>query len=151
MDVNGSKSKKPSGANSGLKPPEVPAYFLDRSLGTKLIATALREAGAVVHIHDDYFSADARDVEWLAEVGRRGWIVLTKDHRIRYRNVERIALMNAGVAAFILTSGDLQGQEMARIFVRGLTPIKRFLKKHKKPFIAKIGRDGLISLLFKDA
>ena len=69
----------------------------------------------------------------------------------RVRDDVKLALMKAGVAAFILTSGDLQGQEMARIFVRALAAIKRFLKKHKKPFIAKIGRDGSISLLFKDA
>jgi predicted nuclease of predicted toxin-antitoxin system len=148
MDANGSKSKKPLGANSGPKPPELPAFFLDRSLGTRLIATALRESGAIVHIHDDHFPPDAKDIDWLPEVGRRDWIVLTKDHRIRFRNVERLALTKAGVAAFILTSGDLQGQEMAKIFVKALPRIVRFLKKHKKPFIARIGRDSSVSLLF---
>lgn len=84
------------------------------------MATALRQAGATLHIHDDHFSSDAKDEDWLAEAGQRGWIVLTKDHRIRYRHVERLALMKAGVAAFILTSGDLQGEEMAEIFVKAL-------------------------------
>lgn len=60
-----------------------------------------------------------------------------------------MALMKAGVAAFILTSGDLQGEEMAQIFVKALPAILRFLSKHKRPFIAKIARNGSISMLFK--
>ncbi|OQW32880.1 MAG: hypothetical protein A4E19_05880 [Nitrospira sp. SG-bin1] len=114
--------------SSPSKPPEPPIFFLDRSLGKKRVATALRQAGATLHIHDDHFPPDAKDEAWLAEVGQRGWIVLTKDHRIRYRQVERLTLMKAGVAAFILTSGDLQGEEMARIFVKALPRITRFLK-----------------------
>ena len=135
--------------NSSSKPPEPPIFFLDRSLGKKRVATALREAGAVLHIHDDHFPPDAKDEDWLAEVGRHGWIVLTKDYRIRYRHVERLALMKAGVAAFILTSGDLQGEEMAQIFVNALPKMTRFLQKHAKPFIAKIAKDGSVSLLFQ--
>jgi predicted nuclease of predicted toxin-antitoxin system len=148
MDGGGSKSKKPSGANSPSKRPE-PVFFLDRSLGKNRVATALRQAGATLHIHDDYFPPDAKDEDWLAEAGQRGWIVLTKDHRIRYRHVERLALMRAGVAAFILTLGDLQGEEMAQIFVKALPRITRFLKHHTKPFIAKVARDGSVSLLFQ--
>jgi predicted nuclease of predicted toxin-antitoxin system len=146
MDAGGSKSKKPSGANSPSKRLD-PVFFLDRSLGKKRVAAALRQAGATLHIHDDHFPPDAKDEDWLAQVGQRGWVVLTKDHRIRYRHVERLALMKAGVAAFILTSGDLQGQEMAQVFVKALPRITRFLKKHAKPFIAKVTRDGSVSLL----
>jgi predicted nuclease of predicted toxin-antitoxin system len=149
MGGGGSKLKKPSGVNSPSKQPEPPIFFLDRSLGKKRVASALREAGATLHIHDDHFPPDAKDEDWLAEAGQRGWIVLTKDHRIRYRHVERLALMKAGVAAFILTSGDLQGEEMAQIFVRALPKVKRFLQKHAKPFIAKIAKDGSVSMLFR--
>jgi len=148
MDGGGLKSKKPSGVNSPSKRPD-PVFFLDRSLGKNRVATALRQAGATLHIHDDHFPPDAKDEDWLAEAGRRGWIVLTKDHRIRYRHVERLALMKAGVAAFILTSGDLQGEEMAQIFVKALPRITRFLKNHAKPFIAKVAKDGSVSLLFQ--
>lgn len=113
------------------------------------MAIALRETGAILHIHDDHFPPDAKDEDWLTEAGRRGWIVLTKDHRVRYRHVERLALMKAGVAAFILTSGDLQGEEMAQAFVKALPRINRFLQQHKKPFIAKIAKDGSVAMLFQ--
>lgn len=57
--------------------------------------------------------------------------------------------MNAGVGAFILTSGDLSGEEMAHIFVKALPAISKFLKKHRKPFMAKIARSGAVAMLFE--
>jgi hypothetical protein len=45
--------------------------FLDRSLGKHIVAEALRQAGAAVEVHDDHFLQDARDEEWLREVGQR--------------------------------------------------------------------------------
>jgi predicted nuclease of predicted toxin-antitoxin system len=121
--------------------------FLDRNLGKRIITDALRQAGADVRVHDDYFSPNARDEEWLSEVGRRQWVVLTKDTRIRYREIERMALMNAGVRAFVLTAKNLQGSEMANILVRALPAIQRFATRHPPPFIAKITRSGRVSML----
>ena len=55
--------------------------------------------------------------------GSRGWIVLTKDERIRYRPNERRALLRSGVRAFILTGRNSQAK-MGEVFVdssRGLS------------------------------
>jgi predicted nuclease of predicted toxin-antitoxin system len=150
MALSGSKSKKRSGASSRSKPPEVPVFFLDRSLGKKRIATALRQAGAIVHVHDDHFPQDAKDETWLTYVGQQGWIVLTKDHRIRYRNLERTALLNAGVGAFILTAGDLSGEEMANVFVNALPAISKFLAKHDRPFIARVTKSGSVTIMLEN-
>lgn len=90
-----------------------------------------------------------RTKRWLTRAGQKNWIVLTKDHRIRYRNLERAALMKAGVGAFVLTAGDLKGDEMAQIFVKALPAISRFLRKHRRPFIAKVARSGSVSMLLK--
>ena len=95
--------------SSGSKLPEPSVFFIDRSLGKKIVAQALRDIGETVEIHDDHFAPDAKDEDWLVEVGKRGWIVLTKDDRIRYRATERTALASARVRAFVLTSSQLQG------------------------------------------
>lgn len=95
-------------------PPEV-VFFLDRSLGRVHVSQALRALGARVEIHDDHFPLDARDADWLPEVGRRGWVVLMKDKRIRRNRLERDALLASGVRAFVLTSGNLTGPEMAEV------------------------------------
>ena len=100
------KSKKRSAANSKTSPPK-PVFFLDRSLGKHVVADALRQAGVEVRIHTDHFAENELDEVWLREVGRHGWIVLTKDKNIRHRVLELSALITARVSAFILTSGNL--------------------------------------------
>lgn len=110
---------------------------------------ALRHAGETVEIHDDHFAPNAKDADWLSVVGRRGWIVLTKDERIRYRMIEQQAMMRASVAAFILTAGGVTGAEMADIFIKALPKIRRFVMKYDRPFIASVTRSGAVVLIKK--
>ena len=113
-----------------------------------MIAVSLRQAGIQTHVHDDHFLPDAKDEHWLREVGRKKWIVLTKDKRIRHRTIERQALIGAGVRAFVLTAGNLHGQEMANIFVKALPSITRLAARKSSPFIATITRGGRVTILF---
>jgi PIN like domain len=46
------------------------SFFIDRSLGGAFVAAAIREVGHSIVVHDDEFESDARDVDWLREVGR---------------------------------------------------------------------------------
>jgi hypothetical protein len=73
MDVQKKRSKKRSATNSSKLLDEI-VFFIDRSLGRKAVATALRNAGARVEVHDDHLPQDAKDEEWLRYVGEReGW------------------------------------------------------------------------------
>jgi hypothetical protein len=120
--------------------------FVDRSLGRRSVVEALRKAGASCEAHDDHFAQDTADEDWLLEVGRRGWIVLTKDQRIRRRPHELQALRVAKVRAFVLTSQHLRGDEMAAIFVKHLSRIERLALKEKPPFIAQVTQ-GKVALI----
>jgi predicted nuclease of predicted toxin-antitoxin system len=129
------------------KPVEI---FVDRSLGRR-IGDHLIAAGAIVHLHDDHFDQGVDDEIWLTEVGELGWIVLTKDKAIRYRAIEREALLNAGIRAFFFMSGNVPFEQMAEIVAGALPRIQRFVEKHKPPFIAGIYKDGTIKLLVPDS
>lgn len=123
-------------------------FFLDRNLGKYTIAEALRGAGARVEVHEDHFPRNAQDEEWLREVARRGWIILTKDKRIRYRSNERTALMQANGRAFVIVArGDILAPIVADILVRALPAISRFVTRHAPPFIARVTRSSTVSLL----
>jgi predicted nuclease of predicted toxin-antitoxin system len=124
-------------------------FFLDRSIGKHMVAEALRHAGVQVAVHDDHFPPNAHDVEWLPSVGERGWIVLTRDKRIRYRSQERTALIQARVRAFVLSGGNLSGPAMAEAFVQALPAMQRFVAQHQAPFIARVTQTGNVSLLLK--
>jgi hypothetical protein len=60
------------------------------------------------------------DEEWLAEAGRRGWIVLTKDRRIRRRRAEIEAIARHDVNAFVLARGSLGAVAQAECFITNL-------------------------------
>jgi predicted nuclease of predicted toxin-antitoxin system len=141
------KSKKRSAANSKKSPPK-PVFFLDRSLGKHIVADALRHAGAEVRIHGDHFAEDEKDERWLREVGKQGWIVLTKDKNIRYHLLEIAALIRGAVSAFILTSGNLTGSEMATAFVKALPQMNRLAEKIPRPFVATVTKSGSVSVLY---
>lgn len=100
-----------------------------------------------MHTHDHHFVADARDDYWLPIVGARGWAVITKDTRIRYRHTELSALIAGKVRAFVLTRGDLSGPEMAALLVAALPKIGRFCARHRPPFIASISKTGAVTML----
>ena len=76
-----------------------------------------------VEIHDDHFPQNALDEDWLLEVGKREWIVLTKDDRIRYRPAALEAYRRNNVRVFIFGSGEMKAQEMADAFVKALPRI----------------------------
>jgi len=141
-------SKKRSAANSGSTPPDIArVFFIDRSLGQKIIAERLRQSGVHVEIHDDHFPQNALDEDWLLEVGKREWIVLTKDDRIRYRPAALEAYRRNNVRVFIFGSGEMKAQEMADAFVKALPRILRFARNKPAPFFARISRAGLVSSL----
>ena len=113
-------------------------YFTDRDLG-KRFPEILRAGGLTVERHDDHFAPETGDEVWLESVGRRGWIALTHDRRIRYKPNERDAVMRHGVALLVIV-GAAPFPELARAFVATGPAIERFLSRHTPPFIAKIHR-----------
>lgn len=56
----------------------------------------MRAAGAQVEAHDDHFAQNTTDVEWLAQVGKWGWVVISKDQNIR-RNPLELAAIQGGI------------------------------------------------------
>jgi hypothetical protein len=94
-----------------------PEYFFDRSLG-KASANRLRDHGWIIHLIADFYRDDASDVvdeQWIAEGCSRGWSLLTKDKKIRYRANELAALKTGHL--FCLASGNLGLDAMAQRFI----------------------------------
>lgn len=145
MDGRVKKSKQSSVANS-RRQLEAVTFFIDRSLGSRLLSAALRSAGARVEIHDDHFPQDTPDAEWLP-VGRRGWMVLSKDVRIRRDRLERAILLEAKVKAFLLTQQGLTGEDMAAIFVRAMPEMVRRASRAQRGFICTVSRSGQIAVV----
>lgn len=131
---------------TGRPADDLPDLFLDRSLGRVHVPATLRAAGVRLHTLADVYGSPAdeavADVDWLEMAGRRGWPVLMKDARIRYRDVERRALLTHGVRAFCLTNGNLRAQEMARQVLDALPAIEQACRA-AGPFLFAVSRSGL--------
>jgi predicted nuclease of predicted toxin-antitoxin system len=130
---------------------ESTTFFIDRCLGNKLIVETLRAAGVSVEIHDDHFGKNTQDVDWIPEVGRKGWIILTKDARIGKNQIERLAVADARVRMFVLVSQNLSGVDMANIFVTAIPTMEKFISQNFAPFIAKVERDGKVKAWKKES
>lgn len=118
-----------------MKPP---IYFTDRDLGTQF-PSILEQAGFAVERHRHHFRPDCPDEEWLAEVGRRGWVAITHDSRIRYKPNERDAVVRHGVRLLVVV-GKAPFAVLAASFLSTRSRVESFLSRTDAPFIAKVYR-----------
>jgi hypothetical protein len=98
--------------------------------------------------HGDYFASGAEDTDWLPFVGGKGWVVVTKDKKIRYNELEITAVLQHRVREFYFTSGNYSGADMAEILIAALREMGKFFREHKPPFIASIAKSGKLSLRY---
>ena len=136
-------SKKRSGTSTARRKQPQVIFFVDRCLESRSLVESLVEAGAVVRRHSEFFKPDASDQHWLPEVGEKGWVVLTKDKNIRRNELERDALLAAGVRAFVLTLGNLTGDETAAILSSHLVKMRNMAISVPAPFVANVTRTSI--------
>lgn len=138
-------------SNPSGKPPDEPVFCIDEALGGTIVAAALRAAGLRVERLIDHHASGTEDAVWLPDVGRRGWVVLTKDKRMRFRLTEQIAIVKHGVRAFALTSGNMKATEMAASFLAAVPKMKRLLARTSHPFVAAVTKSGDVALVYPKA
>jgi hypothetical protein len=114
------------------------------------VPDALRAAGLDVRVHDELFPQATEDVVWLAEAGVHRWVVITRDDRIRYNQLEKQAVLAAKLRFFSITSSSLTGNEAASLILAAVGPMSRLCRQHEKGgFIAKISRGPEVKMIEK--
>jgi hypothetical protein len=102
-------------------PEPQPKFFLDRSLGRVAVPALLRAGGwNLVTLAEHYGVPDdeqVADTTWIQDAATRGWPILMKDKRIRYRRAEIDAVIQYQAQCFVITRGDLPSAEMASRFL----------------------------------
>ncbi|MGH7743790.1 MAG: hypothetical protein ACREQ5_03090 [Candidatus Dormibacteria bacterium] len=112
-----------------------PEFFVDRSLGRSTTAR-LRQLRWVVHLVNDHFEHDGqfvKDETWIEYGLLRGWALLTKDQKIRYRAEELLSLAERG-KMFCLSSGNLTIEQQSRMFEDARVYIERAVRRHEARF-----------------
>ncbi len=103
--------------------------YLDENLDNCQPIIEALIANAVQHMrHRDHFARGTADEVWLPFVAERGWIVLTKDKRNRYNELERDAVRRHRVREFYFGSGNFNGAEMALALLDAVSQMKEFVR-----------------------
>jgi hypothetical protein len=141
----------PSGASVAQREAERLAsltFFLDHQIGRYQVAEMLRSAGAKVEVHLDHFPGDMLDVEWIPEVARRGWVLITKDQNIRRNRLERETYRATQLRGFVATGKDMNGNELGELLVHCLPGMVRRTAGRPGPLLFAISRGGIFTKLF---
>lgn len=137
------KSKRPSGA-SLQRPPDDLTLFLDRNLGKNIIADRLRSEGIEVEVHDDHLPPDAPDEEWIALVGQRCWVAVTRDRNVRYRSAELGSIEEHSARVVVIRMKNATGPQIAELLVSAARQIARFVSRTPAPFVAALYRNSTL-------
>lgn len=123
-------------------------YLCDRNLGRYIIPNTLRQHGIDVIVFDEYFKNlqydENGDDEWLSETQAQGWIVLTKDVRMRKNSAERQAIINYKIGCIAIGSGNYKGYAMAQMFLAAWSKIEVISLNEQRPFYYVIWKDGTL-------
>ena len=143
------RSKKQSDGSKRrpLSLPEDFVLYLDENLhNCKPILEALVQHGVKHERHGQHFAPGTEDSVWLPFVGEQGWILITKDKRIRFNELEKAAVLEHRVREFYFSSGNYSGAEMAEMLVSALRDMIRVCRRYDPPFIASITKSGGVNL-----
>ena len=118
-------------------------------MGRRIFAEALRAANLRVEVHDDHFAQAEKDEVWLRQVGVKGWVAITCDQGIRYRQRELSAVLDSGLRTLVFSRGHFTATEMAEAFMRALPRIVDLIESSPGPFIATITRKGELQVIVR--
>lgn len=128
--------------------PQPLRVFLDRSIGTKRIALALRELEVDVQTIKDRYgdeSSNVEDVRWIADATQDGRILIGADQRIRYNPLERQTLCIHAAKCFTFPRGNLTAMQMIDRIVLHLPSIVE-LAQRPGPYVYHISADAVVRM-----
>ena len=121
--------------------------FSDRSI-PRSVAQTLQCVRDDVRWLEDVFPHDTPDAAWLLDVGARGWLVVSRDKKIRTRPGEHRALMHGNVGCFCFTQKQpLTRWTYLRLLVTTLDQMERVFAWTPRPFLCSVGREGQMRLI----
>src|ERR1700756_1814926 len=125
--------------------------YLDENLDNcQPILEALHHNQVQHHRHRDHFPRGTPDEVWLQFVAERSWVVLTKDKKNRYNEIERAAMRRYRVREFYFGSGNVTGSEMAQALTIAIPQMRSLVREYSPPMVGSIARSGHITIVYDE-
>jgi PIN like domain len=123
-------------------------FFFDNTFPPQLAVILRALKVDARHLQDD-FPPDTADVDWLPEVGRREWVVVTGDRRITKKPPERKALEEANVIAVFMAKGFTSKQifDLVSSFIKWWPDIERAVSRVKPGTSLEVSVNGKVDIL----
>ena len=120
-----------------------PVLFFDRDVGTTF-PRALREltVPTPIEFHQEHFASDSPDDEWMAEIGRKNWIVVGHDRRHHREKAELDAINLYSIGCFYLWGANAVKWQKMRCFLRAYERILERAQNAQKPFVFRVTEPG---------
>lgn len=114
---------------------------------------ALQALGAPVdvrwHLGEGYAHNTPDDV-WLADVGQKGWIVLSQDHRFHLSEASRRAIAQHSIGCFYLGGANERVWDTARFLLSQWDRMTEIVETATPPYIYRLKRNGQIDRISFD-
>lgn len=125
--------------------------YLDENLDNcKPIMDALLVSKIKFERHTSHFARGEDDEVWLPFVAERSWVVITKDKRNRYNDLEREAIRRSKVREFYFAKGNFSGMEMAEALIIAAVEMRRLCRTFNSPLVGSIARSGVITIVYDE-
>jgi hypothetical protein len=131
-------------------PPDAPVLFIDRCAWSRALGQALQAASVPFVPHFELFQPDAPDEEWLHGIAQKGWPVITRDRRIRYKVNEQAAVVRARLHLFAFTQGSLSAAETGQLLVSAYPEIAKCVQRDEPPAFYSLQRSSKVARLKLD-
>ena len=125
-------------------------FYFDRNIGVR-VPKALRSVRPPICIkyHQEVgFPLDAPDDEWLAQVGAKGWVVVSQDRKFHQLQSELAAVQAHSVRCFYLHGGSQPRWCTFRDFICALSRMVEIANHEPAPFIYELKGRRLCRVTF---
>lgn len=123
-------------------------FFFDNNLSQDF-ARALSVLGIDVRALRDQFPHNTEDTVWLAEIGQRGWVLITHDRGITTKSAEARALRASGITAIFIGRfwGKTRRWEQFQWLVKHWPKIEEFVATNPAGTVGLAQTNGTIKYI----
>ncbi len=97
-------------------------------------------------IHDTYFNPDETDENIIKTAAAHGWVLITKDKRIRFRETAKDLIRSRNARMIVVTTKDQTTDVVSQVLIDAMPKICRFLDSTPPPFVAKLTKNGIVEV-----
>ena len=123
-------------------------FFFDRCVGIQVpkALQVFRRFPVEVRYHQEVFGDSEvqqalPDDVWMADVARKGWVVVTQDHRFQDVPATRDAVKQHGAGVFYIWGAQAPAWETTRILLWALPRMLENVRASIPPYVYRVRKD----------